>query len=104
MINSISHYKWLNKHLNSFFENVLGKNLESTSCSGIISAYGDKCHCYKKKWENANIPFPHGVAIFLLSYYIETEDGINVCQFVIDNYTKYKEFLPKIDFNDPDLI
>ena len=41
---------------------------------------------------------------FLLSYYIETEDGINVCQFVIDNYPKYKEFLPKIDFNDPDLI
>lgn len=97
-----NHYKWLEKNLPDFM-NKLGIDFEKRCC-GIITAHGDKCDSYKSRWSKAGIPFPHGVAIYFLSYLKpfseevrQTESGfVEVGKWVIDNYPKFKQFLPNI--------
>ena len=94
-----SHYYWLEQNLQTFFSR-LGIKEEN----GIISAHGDKCYSYQDKWEKAGIPFPHGVAIYLLSYLRpydtevrETKNGwVKVEDWVIVNYPKFKPHLPSV--------
>lgn len=95
----MSHYDWLNENLKEFFDGV-GINIDYHK--GVIVAHGDKCYGYKHAWEQAGIPFEHGVAIYLLTYFNpfadevrQTDDGwVDVKQWVIDNYPKFKRFLP----------
>ena len=102
----VNHYKWLDKHLDSFWKAVFNKDLNDSGCGGIISAHGDKGQCYKRKWEKASIPFPHGMALYMLTYTSEIGDTpkYESCQWVIDNYEKYKPLLPEIDDSDPDIL
>lgn len=94
----MSHYKWLEANLNDFWLRVFGKNLEDTMCAGIIGAHGDKAYCYRRDWEHEGIHFYHGVALFLLTYTKEIGDTPKheSCQWVIDNYAKYKDKLPPV--------
>lgn len=96
----MSHYDYLLEHFTDFLAAAEVENAEY--CDGLISAHGDKCYGYRYKWEQAGVPFEHGVAIYLLTYVRpyghevrETEDGwVDVGQWVISNYDRFKHLLP----------
>lgn len=98
----MSHYNWLDANLKQFFANV-GIDMERGN-GGIISAHGDKGYSYQSQWEAAGIPFPHGMAIFLLSYIPpfanevrETANGwVPVHKWVLDNYREGHAFVDKL--------
>jgi len=95
----MNHYHWLDKNINIFFNSVLGNTVDYT---GMISSHGDKCYSYQKRWEEAGIPFPHGVAIYLLGRTppFDKETGMDKClyvgadKWVIENYSRFKKHLP----------
>ena len=95
----MNHYKWLDEHLMDFFEE-LGLNTDWYN-RGIIGAHGDKCYGYASKWEDAGIPFPHGVAIYFLTYIDpwakETRETVNgwvdAGSWVVKNYDRFKDKL-----------
>lgn len=98
-----SHYYWLDNNLPAFFEKC-GIDMMAR-CPGIISAHGDKGSCYLFNWNKAGIHYFHGMAIFLLSYckpysdeVRESKSGkwVNVEQWVIDNYPRFKDKLPPV--------
>jgi len=99
MLKKENHYDYLQKHLPEFFKAV-GVSWDNNT--GIISAHGDKAYGYKEKWEKAGIPFPQGVAIYLLSYCTpyakevrETSNGwVAPKDWVIDNWDRFKRHLP----------
>lgn len=102
-----SHYDWLEVHLMGFFKKIgIDTNINN---SGIISAHGDKFYSYRSGWEEAGVPFFHGAAIMLASYcqpyskeVRETEHGwVQPDKWVIDNYERFKQFLPAIDKHIP---
>ena len=98
----MSHYHWLEKHLPKLFKD-LGLNWENNK--GIISCHGDKCYSYRSIFEKNNIPFEHGVAIYLLTYVSpfekETRRTVNgwvdPCKWIINNYNRFKPFLPDVN-------
>ncbi len=102
----VNHYKWLEKHLETFWLNVFNKTPSESGFGGVISAHGDKAYGYRRIWKKAGIPFPHGVAIFFLTYtdLLGDTPKSDSAQWVVDNYDKYKSMLPEIDENDPDII
>lgn len=90
----VNHYDWLEEHLWDLmteFGVIPGWNM------GIIVAHGDKCSGYRGKWEQLGIPYPHGVAIYLLSYCPpyntesrETKNGwVDPGEWVSRNYCKF---------------
>jgi len=101
-IDNANHYKWLDKNLEDFWQNVFGKSLDETGCGGIVSAHGDKCYQYKSEWLEAGIPFFYGVAIYFLTYTEEIGDTPKheSSQWVIDNYDKYVKKLNRIEPRD----
>lgn len=96
-----SHYDWLNKWLPVILNNL---NVREP-LMGAIVADGDKCWSWQALWKKENIPFPHGVAIYILSKtnpwsqeVRQTKNGwVPVYGWVIDNYPKFKEHLPNED-------
>lgn len=99
-----NHYDWLDIYFQAFVENC-GLN---DDLRGLISAHGDKCYSYRCIWEEYNIPFEHGVAIYLLTYVKpfseqvrNTKTGwVDPYKWVIDNYKKLKIFFNKDDINN----
>lgn len=97
-----SHYTWLEVNFPTVLKN-LGLDEHIKYVNSIISADGDKCYCYQHKWKLNNIPFSHGVALYLLTnippYDAEvrqTKNGwISPDNWVINNYDKFKQYLPK---------
>lgn len=98
----MSHYDWLGDHLVKFLADV---GLDTRWYhEGLIGAHGDKAYSYRDEWEQAGIPFNHGVAIFLLSYckpfreeVRKTDESgrwINAGDWVRENYSRFKEHLP----------
>ena len=101
----INHYKWLEKYLPQFWRAVFDKSLDDMGYAGIICAHGDKAYQYRDEWEDAGIPFPHGVALFMLTYTEKMDRPKHEsCEWVIDNYQWYVDLLPEIDENDEDVI
>lgn len=106
----VNHYKWLDKHLPKIFKD-LGLEKELKNSPGIVSAHGDKCYSYKWDWDEAGIKFPHGVAMYLLTYVRpycddvgETKNGwVDVNKWVIDNKDKFIPNFPPVDENDVDV-
>lgn len=102
-----SHYDYLKEHLFPFMEKM-GVNIEWNG--GIIGAHGDKAYGYRDEWKRAGIQFPHGVAIYLLTYcrpyaleVRETENGwVDPKQWVIDNKDRFLPHLPPVpaDYED----
>lgn len=98
-----SHYDYLDEHLESFFKAV-GLNWD-TYGRGIIVVHGDKCSGYRYLWEEAGIPFPHGVALYLLTHCYpfdlevrQTAWGwVSPQQWVLDNYQRFREHLPPVN-------
>lgn len=96
-----SHYDWLKKHLPTILKNL---NVREEAMGGIVGD-GDKCWSWQDDWKKAGIPFPHGVAIYILSKWRpwsqevrETPKGwVDVYQWIVDNYPRFKEHLPTED-------
>lgn len=97
----MNHYKWLDKNFGEFLSKI-GKNPDNYK--GLIVADGDKAYGFESIWNDNNIPFCHGVAIYLISklapYCDEcrnTKNGwVPVEQWVIDNYKKFKPLLNEV--------
>lgn len=97
----ISHYNYLEENLQKFFE-ANGVNWQYNK--GIIVAHGDKCESYKQKWLSADIPFPQGVAIYLIAYNApfsaevrDTKNGwVDPGQWVVDNASRFLPTLPEV--------
>lgn len=96
---SINHYKWLDEYLPEFMERV---GVDWNSCPGIVTAHGDKGYGYRAQWEESNIPFHKGMAVYLLTYVRpydqearQQQDNtwISPEQWVIDNYRRFKGIL-----------
>lgn len=93
-----NHYEWLNKNLPQFFKAI---KIDFDRFEGLLSAHGDKCYGYQNYWEKHQIPFEHGVAIFLVSYFKpyydevgDTKDGwVDVKEWVVSKYSIWKTFL-----------
>ena len=99
-----SHYAWLEANLDSFFMG-LGLDMERHgSARSWNQAHGDKCYTYRDVWDEHGIPFPHGVAIYFLTYIApyskesrETEQGwVDPYKWVIANYERFKPLLQPI--------
>lgn len=95
----MSHYDYLEQHLNDFWIAVRGKPLDNDGCAGIISAHGDKGYQYRDFWEKAGIHFYHGMMLYMLTYTSELGDTPKweSRHWVVDNYPKYKSVLPIIN-------
>lgn len=100
-LHALNHYDWLDKHFSTFTKSLgLGEEL-----NGLISAHGDKCYQYRNLWEAHDVPFFHGVAIYLLSYVYpyanevrETDKGwVAPDGWVITNYHRFKEHLASVE-------
>lgn len=96
-----SHYAYLEKHLPDFFRKM-GVDWD-TSC-GVIRAHGDKAYGYRFEWEQVGIPFPHGVAIYLLSYCRPYSDECREMRkgwvapkdWVLRSYERFRRYLPPV--------
>lgn len=97
----INHYKWLEQNLLPFRDKL---NIPNYKMSLGIISHGDKCYQYMEMWRNHNIPFQHGVLIYLLSYVEpysrecrELPDGkwISPGCWVRDNYNRFKPYIPE---------
>lgn len=94
----ISHYRWLEEHFDTFTERM---GVEG-SCRGLISAAGDKCYGYQRKWEQAGILFEHGVAVYLLTHLNpwgheiphSGDDWVDPGEWVVDNFHRFADHLP----------
>jgi len=94
MNKQINHYDWLDENLPDVFKKA---GIHIDYHQGVITAHGDKCYGYKSQWEEAGIPFEHGVAIYLLTYFNpyasevrETENGwVEVGEWVAQNYKRF---------------
>lgn len=106
----VNHYKYLDKYFFVFLKNM-GYDYGNFH-GGIVTAHGDKCYGYRRRWEEAGLPFAHGVAIYLLTYLDpweaetrETEDGwVDCCEWIIKNKDRFLPFLPPIDETDKDIL
>ena len=105
----MNHYQWLESNLQTFLDNIEIKN--PYPIDGLLVCDGDKCYGYRQEWEEHNIPFPHGVALYLLCStfkpYTEevrnTKNGwVSPSEWVIRNYHKFKEHLPKYEYEKTD--
>ena len=71
------------------------------------SAHGDKVYSYQETWEEQGIPFPHGAAIFLLTYkssFFDRDGEQKAPEWVSSNYQKYKKYLIPIDLDDDSIV
>lgn len=100
-----NHYKYLEKVLPTFFNEVGVRGGWSWN-AGIIVAHGDKGYGYRYAWGKEGIPFNRGMAIFLLTYtypfgqecrnYVDGE-WVNGDTWVVRNYDKFKDTLERIE-------
>jgi len=94
-------YAWLNDNMNTFLSLL---KIEGVNSESLIILHSDKCKDYKAFWNEQNIPFAHGIAIYLLMYIPifskeiqnTTIGWMSPYMWVIDNYPKFKPFLPPI--------
>jgi len=92
------YYDYLDSVIDFFWVKVFNKTIDQMWCSGIVSAHGDKCTCHKYEWVNNNIPFYHGALLYLLTYTkIMDKPKHESCEWVIENYEKYKDDIVKAE-------
>lgn len=87
-----SHYDYLDTVLPHFWKLVFGKTMDEMWCGGIVSAHGDKAYGYDHTWGEANIPFQHGVMLFLLSYTKQYPEDLlksESAEWVIEQHSHY---------------
>lgn len=94
------NYEILDKKLAKLFS-LLGINEEEAK--GLHFAYDDKCDQYKQEWEEAGVPYEHGVMIYMLTFVSPFSENVRSTkngwvapeEWVIDTYFN-KKFLEYI--------
>jgi len=97
----MNHYDWLRENLPHILDNL---SINPSWSEGLITGHGDKCDGYKERWEQHGIPFPHGVAYYLLTRIEpwseevrQTKDGwVDPGEWVLDNYNRFEIILPEV--------
>lgn len=86
-----SHYDYLDAMLEPFWMLVFAASPAATNCAGIVTAHGDKGYSYRDEWQDAGIPFEHGMLLYLLTYTSERGETLKQQshKWVIDNYARY---------------
>lgn len=86
-----SHYDFLEEHFNTILTNMGRSDLIGSQ--GNFSSSGDKYYQYREAWDNRNIPFFHGAAMYHILELIyphearQTPAGwVAPFKWVIDNY------------------
>lgn len=91
-------YNLLERDFPIFLKNI-GKENQVQFSNSIISCDADKCIQYRDIWEMNDIPFEHGVMIYLITkmspYNEEARNTISASDFVIKYYKKFKQFIPE---------
>ena len=87
----------LKNNFQIFLKNI-GQEKQVPYAESIIACDADKCESYRVKWELNNIPYKHGVMIYLITkmkpYSSEARETISAEDFVIKYYEHFKNFLP----------
>ena len=91
-------FTWLERNFGTFIERL---DIDRSFASGAIVCDGDKCGSFKYQWEEANIPFEKGVAMYLItkmSPYIDevrdTKNGwVDPGTWVVDNYWRFEHLM-----------
>jgi hypothetical protein len=95
-------YAWLEDAMPKILFN-LGKPPEVwLYASNSARLYAHICHDFRFPWENNDIPFNHGIALFLLSFFEpwlsnshDAETGeYDPQMWVLANYNRFKEYFP----------
>ena len=92
----MNHYKWLEINLPKIFTQL---KLNMKFCDGLIVSDGDKCYTKKELFLNNNIPFEHGVALYLITkispysnYVRNTDNGwVDPFKWIVENYPNFQE-------------
>lgn len=91
------NYDKLRNDFPIFLKNI-GKEDQIPYAESIIICDSDKCMQYSKIWQENNIPFEHGVMIYLITkmrpYCKEARKTISASDFVIKYYEDFKKFIP----------
>ena len=87
-----TYYDWLEEHFYDFLQNI---GIMPKWWINIIKTHGNEGYQYKDFWDKANIPFPHAMALYLLTYIppYTNEDFADSYIWVINNYPKFKNLL-----------
>jgi len=103
-----THYDYLGEHLARFMSKTGVDTYKwdyDGTAEGLTRAHGDKCYSYKHLWEEFNIPFERGVAIYLLTYVHpyakevrETDSGwVDPKRWVISKYEYFRPYLMEVE-------
>lgn len=91
------HYLWMKRHLGAFLKAATGESALASGVSSLISAHGDKGYCYRNAWDEAGIPFAHGMALLMLVF-VEHRDQLTRAEdWVIEQYPSYRKTLEQVD-------
>lgn len=94
----VNSYNELREKFPVFLKNI-GKEDQVKYADSIIICDSDKCDQYKQLWKSKNIPFIHGVMIYLITkmrpYCDEARNTISAADFVIKYYEEFKNHFLK---------
>lgn len=90
-------YDELFKKFPVFLKNI-GREDQVKYAESIIICDSDKCDQYRYVWEKNNIPYIHGVMIYLITkmqpYCTEARISLSASDFVIKHYNDFKDLMP----------
>lgn len=93
-----SHYEYLDAVISKFWHRVFGTDFANSPYCGIVTAHGDKCYSYRRKWKESGISFQHGTLLFMLTYTnLMDMERYESAEWVIKNYEKYKKVINGVD-------
>lgn len=106
----VDHLKYLNKHLKTFLDR-LDLDLSEEAVKTLIRGHGTEGSVVRMTWEKMNIPYAQGMAIYMLTHISpfnkesrETTQGwIDPFRWVSENFDRFKDLLPAIDYTDPEI-
>ena len=80
-----------------FLKNI-GREDQIKYAESIIICDSDKCDQYRYIWEKNNIPYMHGMMIYLITkmqpYCKEARVSLSASDFVIKHYNDFKDLMP----------
>jgi hypothetical protein len=100
-----NHYDYLDREWVPFYHRVCemeGIKINDHINNGMIIAHTDKCYQCATMWNNHDVPFERGVAIYLLTYIMpwagqvrDRADGWAApANWVVENYQRFLPCFP----------
>ena len=91
------HYLWMEHCLTPFMVTVCPDRLVGGSAKILIIAHGDKGYGYRQAWQDAGVPFAHGMALLMLCFVAYRDELPRADTWVIEQYPAYRERLLAIE-------